>query len=332
MAELRKDLVSGDWIILAPERAGRPGGMRARRGRRIPAPKAHCPFEEKNLQTAGMWPPILRAPEEGKWRAVLVSNRYPALTHNAGCAAGLFRGPHEIKTGSGEHDLIITRDHNKNFAHIAAREAAEVLGIARARYLMMAKDSCGVYTSVFFNWGQGAGASVYHPHFQVLTLPIVPPRVAHSLAGSRAYFLAHKKCAHCAMLAYDRKDRRRVVVENKHAIAIAPFISKHPFEVRVFPKRHFSQFAATPQGVLGGVAGALQAVMRRMERRLNDPDMNFFIHTAPLRGNAYGYYHWHIEVVPKLSTLGGFELSTGVDINVVDPAQAASFLKRNARK
>lgn len=331
MSELRQDLVSGDWIIVAPERAKRPKFLGGVRDKRKPTPKKDCPFED--LAWSGNWPPILSYPNDAKWKVVLIRNKYPALVHIKGCAVSFKKGPHIVKSGVGEHDLVITKDHYKNFADLNTAEALRVFKILQERYQMLAKDSCSVYTSTFFNWGVRAGASLYHPHYQVLTLPIIPPDVKHSLSGSRRYFAKHKRCVHCTMLSFDIKEKNRVVEMNSVAVAVAPYISRVPFEVRVFPRKHFPRFEKTPEAVLKGIATLLQSVLKRMRKNLGDPDLNFFIHTAPLKGDNFDYYHWHIEIIPKISNWGGFELGTGIDINVVDPEMAVSILRgKNPKK
>ncbi len=325
MSELRRDLVSGDWIIIAPERARRPHLIVPKKKKRAASSKKDCPFED--LKKSGNWPPILSFPKGARWTCAVIKNKYPALTHLSGCAQPFQVGPHLIKTGVGQHDLVVTRNHYKNFGDLPLGDAASLLGLLQKRYKMLAKDLCNFYTSTFFNWGQSAGASIFHPHYQVLTLPIVPPDVSHSLEGSRRYFAKHRRCVHCVMLAFDMKDGKRIIDKNSRAVALAPFVSRVPFESRVFPLAHSARFENTPLGDLRAVAGMIQSVLKRMKKYLNDPDLNFFIHTAPLRGAGFGYYHWHVEVVPKISNWGGFELGTGVDINVVDPESAASVLK-----
>ncbi|OGZ54368.1 MAG: hypothetical protein A3B25_01745 [Candidatus Ryanbacteria bacterium RIFCSPLOWO2_01_FULL_48_26] len=330
MSELRRDLVSGDWIIMAPERAKRPKFPGVKKSKRIASPIKECPFED--LTWSGNWPPILSFPNDAKWEVVLIRNKYPALFHIKGCAQSFKNGPHLIRSGVGEHDLVITKDHYKNFADISLAHATEVFKILQRRYKMLAKDECSVYTSTFFNWGPSAGASLYHPHYQVLTLPIIPPDIEHSLNGSRRYFAAHRKCVHCVMLDFDMKEKKRIIETNSSAIAVVPFVSRVPFEVRIFPKKHFPRFEATPEKTLKGVAALLQSILKRIRKNIGDPDLNFFIHTAPLKGGSFGYYHWHIEIIPKISNWGGFELGTGIDINVVDPEMAMAILRGKTPK
>jgi len=326
MSELRQDLASGAWIILAPGRAKRPNFLKKKKTQRKVAPKKDCPFED--LKKSDNWPPILAYPNEKSWKMVLVRNKYPALSHLEGCAVSFKHGPYSAKTGNGEHDLIITRNHYKNFADLSLADATDLLKMIQERYKMYANDTCNVYASSFFNWGQGAGASIYHPHYQLLALPIIPPSVENSLRGAANFYHKHKKCVRCVTIASDIRDGKRIIEQDKYSVAMTPFISRSPLEVRIYPKRHLPEFSKTPLIELRSMAGTLQSVLRRVKKYLGDPDFNFFIHSAPLKnaGN-YRFHHWHMEVIPKITTLGGFELSTGIEINVVDPDVAAAILK-----
>lgn len=325
MPQFRQDPVSGDWIVIAAERGKRPHALKKKAMRRRPSPKRECPFED--LEKSGNGPIILRYPEKGDWRIALVPNKFPALKHTGVCASARNAGPYRTMEGIGHHDLVITRDHYENFAHLSPGDAFEVLRVFQRRYLQVREDKCLAYVSAFANWGASAGASLFHPHYQLLALPIVPPDVAHSLRGSREYFKKHGRCAHCDIVRYERRGAN-IVFENRGAIVFTPFASRAPYEIRVFPKRHHPYFERTPEAVLRDVASALGHVLRRIEKKLDDPDFNFFIHTAPLRRQEeFANYHWHIEITPKVSVEGGFELSTGVDINVITPEALAKILR-----
>ncbi len=326
MNEFRKDISSGDWVIIAPGRAARPRFLEEKRPPRKPSPRATCPFED--MASSGNGPAILAYPHEKKWRVILIPNKYPALMHAKGCAVPFAHGIYEAKTGVGRHELVITRDHDKNFAELGPEDAYQVLHMMQNRFRMAKVDPCSAYGAAFFNWGPNAGASIWHPHYQMLILPIVPPHVEHSLRGAKAYFEKHRRCVRCDIIATEKREGARVVEENASAIAITPYASKTPFEIRILPKKHFPYFMDTPPAVLRGVAGLLQSVLRRVKRYMNDPDYNVFIHEAPFRrDHHYRYHHWHIEVIPKVSTFAGFEFSTGIDINVVDPDAAAAILR-----
>ncbi|HDH31298.1 MAG TPA: DUF4921 family protein [Candidatus Wolfebacteria bacterium] len=332
-SELRKDIVSGDWIVISPQRAKRPHDLIRKPQKRKKAPIKGCPFEDPQKTTHGE--PILAYPNKKNWQVQIVQNKYPVFVpwknSNVGvhvCASAFQKGPYWVVDGRGYHDLVITRDHYKNFAHLSKHQAVMVLKIMQDRYKMFLNDSCLAYTSIFHNWGPKAGASIYHPHYQIITLPVVPPDVQHSLKGSAQYFQRYKKCVHCVMIDWEKKSRSRIIYENKGAIVFIPFVSREPFELRIFPKKHSSFFEDATKENLKWVVDALQKVLILIEKRLNDIDYNFFIHTSPLRNkNKYYHYHWHIEVLPKISVSAGFELGTGIEITVIDPDVAAKILK-----
>ncbi|MGC9599307.1 MAG: HIT domain-containing protein [Minisyncoccia bacterium] len=327
MSEFREDPVSGDWTIIAPGRAKRPEELFTRREPREISPKRGCPFED--LKKSGNWPPIALYPDEAHWKIAIIRNKYPALAHGASCAMDVSRGLYHVKTGVGDHEIVITRDHRKNFSELTAREACDVFMAIRERYRAIAKDACSAYISAFFNWGREAGASLSHPHYQILALPIIPPHATKSFHGALRYFKRHGRCVRCDIVAEERKEKTRIVAENRHAVAFVPYAAKRPFEVTILPRRHAPYFTLTSDAVLRDTARLLQSVMRRMKKYLHDPDLNFFIHDAPVDGRKYPHHHWHIEVVPVdvISPPGGFEISTIVNINVIPPDAAAAVLR-----
>ncbi len=327
-SQLRQDLVSGDWIVVAPGRARRPHAF-LQKGARKRALVKGCPFE--NPQTIDHTEPVIEVKDRKGWSLVVVPNKFPAFVHRDTCPVIGRHGPYAVSDGIGHHDLVITRDHHADFPDLSARAAGDVFGAFQDRYLMLMNDRCLAYVSMFHNWGPGAGASIYHPHYQMVAIPVVPPDFEHSLKGSHDYSRKHKTCVHCAMIVWERKEKKRIIYENRSAIAFTPFVSRSAFEVRVFPKRHLPFFENTGERELSQVVLALQASLRMLRRSLRDPDYLFFIHTAPMREKwRYGNYHWHIEVLPRLNIRAGFELGTGIEMNPVDPDRAARALKGKA--
>ncbi len=325
MSELRQDPLSHDWIILSPGRAKRPQMLgRSTRKPRKPAPKKTCPFE--NLRKSGNGNVFEAWPSAHQWQIAVIPNKYPALVHGGMCAIDIRKGIYEKKTGIGTHELVITRDHMKSFADLDLTTATKVLEIFQNRY-RAADDGCNVYAVAFFNYGPSVGASIWHPHYQLLAIPFVPPHIAHSLRGAREYFKKHHRCPRCEMIREERTYKKRIVAENRSAIAFAPYASKRPFEVNVMPKKHFPKFEETPKAVLRSVAEIMQRILRKLRTRAGDPDLNFFIHSTPFGRNGHRYHHWHAEIVPNLSYLGGLEFGTGIYINVVDPDEAARILR-----
>jgi len=318
--------VSGDWIVISPSRKKRPEQLVKKLSTRKKVSKKQCLFED--LKKVSPVEPILTYGEKD-WRLAIVENRYPAFAHKQSCPLPAKNGPYPIMDAIGHHELVITRDHDKNFPKLSANEAKQVFEAFRDRYLMLLNDKCVEYVSIFHNWGPIAGASIYHPHYQIIAVPVIPPDVNHSLKGSDRYFKEHKKCVHCVMLEWELESKKRIIFENEGAVAFTPFFSREPFEIRVFPKKHLPYFENTLDADMDYAVEALQAALKKMQKNLKDPDYNFFIHTAPVKNKEkHAHYHWHIEVIPKTTIRAGFELGTGVEINVVDPDEAAKMLRK----
>lgn len=329
-SEFRQDIVSGDWVLIAAGRKKRPRDLVIKEKREAPSEKS-CPFE--NPQASGNAAPVIVFPENSgaNWEIQVIPNLYPAVCSDKGVNPAIVqKGPYFTAAGAGYHDLIITRNHKDNFPALSPEKAADVFKIMQRRYKEVSGDERMRYVSIFHNWGASAGASIYHPHYQMISIPVIPPDVSHSLNGSKNYFSAHKLCVHCSILEREIKDGSRIIFENSKAVAFLPFVSREPFEIRIFPKDHHSFFEDAGEDVLSAVVEALQQSLRMLKDKLREVDYIFFIHTAPVKDKReYAYYHWHIEVQPKISISAGFELGTGIEITVVDPDDAAEFLKES---
>lgn len=322
-SQLRQDPVSGDWIVIAPGRAKK---HISKKQKRLKASVKTCPFE--NPQASGNAEPVLLYEGKNSWTLQIIPNRSPAFSPKNICPKILRSGPYSTIEGVGRHDIVITRDHDKDFQNLSSFDAGLVFKAFKERYKILMEDNCPAYVSIFHNWGPKAGASIYHPHYQMISIPVIPPDVQHSLLGSSAYFKKNKKCVHCEMISWEKKIKRRIIFENKGAIVFTPFVSREPFELRVFPKKHLPFFEETLEDDLKFIVEALQKALAKIEKKLGDPDYNFFVHTAPVSGKKnHEHYHWHIEIQPKISVSAGFELGTGIEITVVDPDKAAKILR-----
>lgn len=327
--ELRQDLVSGDWVLVSTGRGKRPHQFK-HKSKLKRAPKLGCPFE--NPKEAGGGGVLLSLPNEKNWTLQVVPNKYPIVVHaDGGPVKNRRHGPFLTVPGVGHHEIMITKDHDANFPRLKLKDATLVLKAFRERYNSLKEDENLEYISNFHNWGPRSGASIYHPHYQILGIPVVPPDVAYSLDGSLKYFRKHKKCVHGAQITWERKQKKRIILEDKNVIAFAPFVSKEPFEMRVFVKKHNPFFEESSDEELKSVAKVLQGALKRLETAVKNVNYNFFIHTAPIKKRGvYQHYHWHIEIVPRLNISAGLELGTNIQVNSVDPNEAARLL-RNAR-
>lgn len=316
MSQLRQDPVSGDWVIIAPDRTSRPHEFNSENEPRKIFPKEDCPFED--LHASGNNPIALYPKNSGEdWQIAVIPNKFPILSFSPTCPVNINYGPYKVLDGRGRHELIITRDHDLNFAHLPGEEAFKLFKVFGEEYSRMFQDPCVEYVSLFAAWGPKAGASIYHPHYQMLAFPILPPEIKRSLEGSKRFHAETGKCIHCWLLEFEKREAKRIIFENEMAIALAPYASRQPFEIRIYPKIHVPDFKSADAGLLKGLSAALQKTLLLLKEKLRDPDYNFFIHTAPRRGAPH--YHFHLEVLPKSSIFGGLEWGTGVIVNSVDP-------------
>ncbi len=327
LSELRQDLVSGNWTLISPARAARPHAPTSAAAQKQ-ITKANCPFEDL-IVAAGGKKPLLQYGTSKLWRLGIIENKYPALRHEAACPAFFKDGPYQHLGGVGRHEILVTRDHQKNFSQLSPGAAFEVFLATAERFRALKEDPCLQYMLLFQNYGVSAGASQPHPHYQIITTPVTPPGVAHSLEGARQYFEKHQRCVHCVMINHELKAKKRIIYENEHAVVFAPFASTYKYELRVFPKHHHARFEQTPEEELSAVSLALQKALGALRKSLRDPDYNFLVHTAPLKDeSSYKRYHWHIEITPRLQIFAGFEIGTGMVINPVAPEDAAAILRK----
>ncbi len=322
--QLRQDLITGAWTLVAPGRANRSEPVAPTKKRSV-TPIETCPFEDISQIAPA---PTTIVGGKDQWRLLIAPNKFPALSHDNTCPVKVSKGLRTYMPAVGTHSILLTRDHNQPLSQLSAPAAAEMLETLRAYSHDGAKDPCCEYISIFQNWGESAGASQAHPHLQMLALPVVPPGVQHSLDGSAAYQKQTGNCAHCDIIAEELAAAQRLVYENEGAIVISPYAASHAYELRIYPRQHTPEFAAAPEIQLRAVGEALLFALSRLKIRLNDPDYNLFIHTAPAKNpNLFSHYHWHIEILPKTNVLAGFDLGTGIVINPVSPESAAEFLR-----
>lgn len=330
-SELRLDPVSKDWVLIATGRARRPEAFRQREVLQTACPfddlsKGECPTyamlgaKEVSLPTGKMCIPK-------QWSTIALPNKYPAFAMQKSFETRLV-GPYQAADGVGFHEVIVTKSHTKDIPDFSLAQVKELLDVYCARYIALKDEEFVNHISIFKNKGPRAGATLAHPHSQLIATPITDPDITGSLVGSLRYFEQNKKCIHCEMLAWDRKDKQRVVYENDEYAVVCPFASRVAFEMRIYPKRHASYFERTTDMQRELLADALLAAMKKLSKALKDPDYNYFLHTVPADGGRYDHYHWHWEILPKTSTWAGFELGTGIEISTIEPETAAAFLRK----
>jgi UDPglucose--hexose-1-phosphate uridylyltransferase len=261
------------------------------------------------------------------WSLRVVPNKFPVL----GIEGDLNRqgeGMFDKMDGLGAHEVIIeTNVHTDNLANMPEKQVERVLWAFRERVLDLKKDKRLRYILLFKNYGTAAGATLDHPHSQLIALPVVPKRVQEELDGATKYFGFKERCVFCDLIRQEMKDQTRVVSETDRFVVIEPWAARFPFETWIMPRRHQSHFEAIDQTDLQGLAFVLRSTLRKLDRVLERPAYNFVIHTAPVQEAGNDYFHWHIELMPKLTKLAGFEWGTGFYTNPTPPEESAKFLR-----
>ena len=330
MPELRRDPIVGRWVIIATERAGRPSDFVHPTVRPTNGLCPFCPGQEdktpREVYVQGRAPAL--APNGPGWRVRVVPNRFPALKIE-GELDRKAEGIYDLMNGVGAHEVVIeTPEHERQLRDLADQDVTEVLFAFKARILDLRNDHRFRYILLFKNQGQQAGASMEHAHSQLIALPVTPRQVQDEIDGARRHYELRERCIFCDIVAQERKDRARLVFENEEFVVFAPWAPRSPFETWIVPKRHESNFEAEPKERLGQCAQALRSTLLRLSVGLGDPPFNFILHSNPIRDAPSQSYHWHIEVMPALTQVAGFEWGSGFHINPVPPEEAAEFLRK----
>jgi UDPglucose--hexose-1-phosphate uridylyltransferase len=329
LSELRKDPITGRWVIISTDRNKRISDFQPESV--AMSPDAHCPFCEGHEQLTprellsrrrdGM------APNGPGWELRVVPNQFPVLRVEGALdrqGEGLF----DRMNGIGAHEVIIeTPRHEDTLATISDAAVEQVLWAARDRVQDLKRDRRFRYIIVFKNHGAAAGASLSHSCSQLIALPIVPREVREEMDGARAHYTSKERCVFCDVIAQESRDTRRLIADNGDMVAIAPYAPRFPFETWILPKRHQSLFEDAPRHEYGSLARLLRDMLCRMNKMLLNPPYNLLIHSAPLQENAGDFYHWHVEIIPKLTKVAGFEWATGFYVNPTSPEEAAQVLR-----
>jgi len=333
-SELRYDVVSRDWVVIATGRAKRPHMFKREKKKRVKDSKKECPFCNIDTQKSPTLIFVkgkqvdLRNGIPSNWTTIIIPNKYPAFLPLDDFQI-TEEGPFYHKLPAvGYHEVVITRDHEKQIAQFSQKEIEELIEVYRTRYLQLKNKKFVNYIFIFHNHGPEAGASISHPHSQIITTPLVDKDLIKALSNARRFYRKHKKCIYCEMNKWEEKSKKRIVFENKRFIAVCPYASKSAFQVIISPKKHNPYFEKISKEDVKDLAEIVKAVFRKLYKGLNDPSYNFYFHTSPCDGKSYPYYHWHWTIIPKLSIPAGFEMSAGMEISTIEPEKAAEYLRK----
>ncbi len=335
-SQLRYDLVSKDWVIIATGRAKKPQLFKQARKPRRAVRTKDCPFCKIETQ---LLPTLVFSngkrqdlkKNNGKipknWTTVAIPNKYPALLPHPDLGKKIEGGLYQTMNAVGFHEVVVTRNHQKTMAKFSLKEAKELMDVYQARYLDLMKKKFVNYISIFHNHGQAAGASIEHPHSQIITTPLIDSDLNKALINGHRYFKKFKECIYCRMNRWEMGAKKRIIFENKNFIAVCPFASKAAFQVIISPKKHLSYFERITEKEKIDLADAFRTACAKLEKGLNSPAYNFYLHTAPCDRKKYPFYHWHWTIIPKTSTWAGFEIGTRIEISTIEPEKAAQYLR-----
>ncbi len=330
MPDLRKDPIVGRWVIIATDRAKRPHDFTREKERSTTA-TGFDPFLAGNESATPSEILAYREPgthrDKPGWRVRVVPNKFPALQVE-GLLSKRGDGIYDLMNGIGAHEVIIECPHyEESMSRLTLDNIREVIWVYRDRLVDLKKDRRLVHGLVFKNKGALAGATIDHSHSQLIVTPVVPINVWEEMEGALGFYNYRGRCIFCDMIQQELATGSRIVLDLPNFVVFCPFASRFPFETWILPKQHSSHFENIQRQQVEELGLVLKTVLCKLELALDDPPYNYIIHTAPFDTQELQHYHWHIEIMPRLTRVAGFEWGSGFYINPVLPEQAAAFLR-----
>jgi len=329
MSELRRDPIGGRWVIVDTDHPHKPEDYEYE-------PQVYkggtCPFCYGN---ESMTPPEVDAirdshtsPNTSGWQVRVVPNKFPALQVEGDIERrGI--GMYDMSNGVGAHEVLIeTPYHQKDISDLLNHEVENFISMYCRRALDLAKDRRFKYIMIFKNLGSAAGASLEHPHTQIIALPMIPKSALEEIKGASNYFEYRERCIFCDIIRQETQENERLVLDNKHFLAFCPFVSRFPFEIWIIPKKHSSLFCHMPPEEIPSLAQILRDIIAKLKKLFPNVSYNYILHSSPVNGDGSTEgYHWHIEFMPKLTRTAGFEWGSGFYLVATPPELAAKYLR-----
>jgi UDPglucose--hexose-1-phosphate uridylyltransferase len=327
-SEMRQDKTTNNWVIFSEFRRKRPRDMQReeKRVETLPAYDEQCPFCPGNEH---MLEPLLeeRRTTSDTWHTRVVPNKFPALLPE-GEKVRRAEGIYLAMDGFGRHEVVIESPrHDRQIALLSPGEVLQVIETYHSRYLRLMEEDENMMVLIFRNHGPGAGTSLIHPHSQIIATSIVPWYIRFREEQAQKYHDQWGRCVYCDILAFEAGERRRLIHENGSFVAFIPFAAEVPFETWIMPKAHQADFGSVTAGEKRELSEILHRVMTTLYERLNDPDYNYVINTAPRYKAGEPHVHWFVRVRPRTTTPAGFEIGSGMHVNSSVPEDDAAFLK-----
>ncbi len=328
MSEWRKDPIVNRWVIIATERGKRPNDYKEINDEKS---SRECFFCEGNEEQT---PPEIIAYREQDtnrdqpgWWVRVVPNKFPALSIH-GNAHQKNSGVYQYMDGVGAHEVIIeSNNHIIGMDEQTDQQVEEIIWAWRDRSLDLRKDTRLKYIQIFKNTGPVAGASLEHTHSQLVAIPFVPEDVREKIEGMKEYRHQHQSCVMCDIIGQEISEKERIVFESTHFICFCPFASRFPFEMTIVPREHQFDFVQLREEQVRDFAHVLRNSLRKLTSMIKNIPYNMVLHTAPVNQGEEHHFHWHLEIMPRLTIMAGFELGTGYFINPTPPEIAAQALR-----
>jgi UDPglucose--hexose-1-phosphate uridylyltransferase len=328
MPELRQNFFTKEWVIIATERAKRPEELATHRVvQPVPEFVESCPFCPGN---EGKTPPeVLRSPGSGGgWAVRVIPNKFAALSSAAQPTRSLQHLRRRIE-GFGFHEVIIdSPDHSRPMVLLPDEHVESILRAYRDRYNTLSEDKRVNHITIFKNHGADAGASLQHPHSQLIATPVIPSQVRHRLQEARRHYDDVGECMFCHMVEREVEDQTRIVLKGEHFVAMEVFAAPTPFATHIFPLRHMASYGDITDLEIVDLARVLRMLLAKIYVGLENPDLNFTVRSGPTEYSGVRHFHWYVSVIPRLTRVAGFELGSGMFINTVLPEEAAEFLRK----
>lgn len=330
MSEIRQNIITRDWVIMATERAKRPHEFASKQNlvNALPEHKDNCPFCTGNEHMTGS--EHLRIPGDSQpdhWQVRVVPNKFPALAPE-GERVRRNEGMQVNLSGVGFHDVVIDHpNHNARMPFLPVADIQKILLSYKIRYQQISLDKRIETIVIFKNYGSAAGSSLEHPHSQIAATPVVPYQFRSRIQEVLRYFDEHGDCIFCRTILDEVANQSRIISENASFIAFIPYAALTPFHTWIFPREHSSSFDNISNTELEDLAAVLKDVLARMYYGLGDPHYNYTIRSSPLADRSTKYYHWYLSIIPRISQKAGFELGSGMYINSALPEESAEFLR-----
>lgn len=327
MPELRKDPIIGRWVIISTERGKRPSDFHEQRDKRKGGFCPFCPGNEHTTPHEVLAYRDKTPPNSPGWTLRVVPNKFPALQIE-GELNKTGEGIFDRMDGIGAHEVIIESPlHEGTLSTISEKAVEDVLRAYRERMVDLDGDPRFQYVLIFKNEGSVAGASLEHSHSQLIALPVIPKRVKEEIDGAKQHYDFKERCIFCDIINQELEAGVRIISENRNYVSLSPFAPRSPFETWILPKRHDSCYECLYQDKFSDLAIIFQLTLRQMDKVLNNPPYNYMLHTSSFSDPLNEFYHWHIEIIPKLTNMAGFEWGSGFYINPTSPEEAARFLR-----